>query len=94
MKLSNQRVDCACCLPAWLHLPGVIEDNFSPGPFSMRLSAVVYGLHWQFKEEGLMEDLKRRYARAVASLLVASVHAHATDREQCLSFSQVDPLGL
>jgi hypothetical protein len=38
----------------------VIEGNFSPGPFSMQLSAKVYGLMWRFKEEGLTADLKKR----------------------------------
>jgi hypothetical protein len=39
---------------------GVIEQNFSPGPFSMQLSSIVYGLTWRFKDEGHPADLKKR----------------------------------
>ncbi|WIA15496.1 hypothetical protein OEZ85_002133 [Tetradesmus obliquus] len=39
---------------------GVIETNFSPGPFSMQLSSIVYGMTWRFKEEGLTADLAKR----------------------------------
>lgn len=39
---------------------GVIENAFTPGPFSMRLSACVYGATWQFKDEGLAADLRKR----------------------------------
>jgi hypothetical protein len=39
---------------------GVIEANFSPGPFSMQLSSKVYGRMWRFRQEGLVEDLKKR----------------------------------
>ena len=39
---------------------GVIESTFSPGSFSMRLSAHVYGATWQFKDEGLAADLRKR----------------------------------
>lgn len=53
---------CASSLIALLLLLslGVIETNFSPGPFSMQLSSKVYGLTWRFREEGLVEDLKKR----------------------------------
>jgi hypothetical protein len=43
------------CCPA-----GVIEQNFSPGPFAMQLSSKVYGLTWRFREEGLRADLENR----------------------------------
>jgi hypothetical protein len=39
---------------------GVIETNFSPGAFSLRLSSLAYGATWKFREEGLLEDLKKR----------------------------------
>jgi len=45
---------------ALVNADGVIETNFSPGPFSMALSSKVYGLTWRFKEEGLLADLKKR----------------------------------
>ncbi|GLC42164.1 hypothetical protein PLESTB_000637500 [Pleodorina starrii] len=39
---------------------GIIEKSFTPGPYAMRLSSVVYGKHWNFATEALPEDLKAR----------------------------------
>eukprot|EP00775_Hariotina_reticulata_P011987 gene11987-12131_t len=43
-----------------INADGVIESAFTPGKFSMQLSSKVYGLTWQFKDEGLPADLKKR----------------------------------
>ncbi|GLC42158.1 hypothetical protein PLESTM_001298500 [Pleodorina starrii] len=39
---------------------GIIERSFTPGPYAMRLSSVIYGKHWNFATEALPEDLKAR----------------------------------
>lgn len=39
---------------------GVIESNFTPGPYALEMSAAVYGLKWRFDMEGLPADLIRR----------------------------------
>ena len=39
---------------------GVIESNFTPGPYALEMSSAVYGLKWRFDMEGLPADLIRR----------------------------------
>ncbi|KAL4591427.1 hypothetical protein LXL04_004391 [Taraxacum kok-saghyz] len=39
---------------------GIIESSFSPGKYSIELSAVAYGQLWRFDKEALPEDLIRR----------------------------------
>lgn len=39
---------------------GFVESTSSPWSYSMQVSAKVYGLTWQFKDEGLVADLKKR----------------------------------
>jgi len=58
---------------------GVIETNFSPGAFSMQLSSKVYELTWRFKEEGLVEDLKKRGFLDAQGKLRVSDYPYAED---------------
>lgn len=39
---------------------GIIESSFSPGKYSLELSAVAYGKEWRFDQEALPADLIRR----------------------------------
>lgn len=39
---------------------GIIENGFSPGKYSMELSAAAYGLQWQFDLQALPNDLINR----------------------------------
>lgn len=41
---------------------GVIEDCFTPGRYSMEISAAAYK-NWRFDLEGLPSDLIRRYKK-------------------------------
>ncbi|XP_038697093.1 linoleate 13S-lipoxygenase 2-1, chloroplastic-like [Tripterygium wilfordii] len=43
-----------------INADGVIESTFSPGKYSMEISAVVYGQSWRFDTEALPADLIRR----------------------------------
>lgn len=43
----------------------VIEQVFTPGKYSLEMSAIVYDLLWQFDQESLPEDLIRRYTLLV-----------------------------
>jgi lipoxygenase/linoleate 9S-lipoxygenase len=40
---------------------GIIEQNFAPGSYAMRLSSLVYKLTWRFKSQALPQDLRDRY---------------------------------
>ncbi|KAH0998013.1 hypothetical protein GBA52_021877 [Prunus armeniaca] len=39
---------------------GIIESSFSPGKYSLEISAVAYGKEWRFDQEALPADLIRR----------------------------------
>lgn len=40
---------------------GVIEKCFTPGKFAMQISSLLYGALWRFDEQGLPNDLLKRY---------------------------------
>ncbi|KAG0566967.1 hypothetical protein KC19_7G100500 [Ceratodon purpureus] len=45
---------------ALVNAGGIIEDNFTPGQYTMEMSSVVYKLDWRFDEQALPEDLIKR----------------------------------
>jgi len=47
---------------------GIIETTFSPGKYSMELSAVAYDKQWQFDLQGLPNDLISRYCSSINQL--------------------------
>ena len=49
---------------------GIVEQAFTPGPYCMELSAVVYD-GWKFKEQSFPNDLIARYS---GSYLARSLH--------------------
>lgn len=43
---------------------GIVEQAFTPGPYCMELSAVVYD-GWKFKEQSFPNDLIARYGHQI-----------------------------
>lgn len=43
-----------------INADGVIENCFTPGPYSLEISSAAYGSMWRFDKEGLPADLVRR----------------------------------
>ncbi|XP_024523783.1 linoleate 9S-lipoxygenase [Selaginella moellendorffii] len=43
-----------------INASGIIEANFTPGKYSIEISAVVYGSQWRFDQQGLPADLIAR----------------------------------
>jgi len=64
---------------ALINADGTIEGNFSPSVFSMRLSSVVYGAKWRFKDEGLVADLGKRGFLDASGNLRVSDYPYAED---------------
>lgn len=50
----------AAARKALINANGIIEQNFTPGSYTMELSSVVYKLDWRFDEQSLPEDLLKR----------------------------------
>ena len=46
---------------------GIVEQAFTPGPYCMELSAVVYD-GWKFKEQSFPNDLIARYTHESLAL--------------------------
>lgn len=51
----------AAARKALISVNGVIEKTFTPGKFSMEISSKIYGALWHFDDQGLPNDLLKRY---------------------------------
>ena len=63
----TMRINCAARTNL-INAGGLVEKTFTPGPYSMELSSVVYS-SWRFDEQALPADLLKRWA-AVCSLRI------------------------
>ena len=73
----TMRINCAA-RTSLINAGGIVEVGFTPGPYSMELSSIVYN-SWRFDEQALPADLLKRWA-AACSLGIAC-HSEASARQ-------------